>query len=110
MQQQPYPADFSRTSPALQGGLPAEIPDAHPALAKTPDVMRVECALGPPAEDRIRVQKNPGGGQEVIIAAHLAGRYLGTAEVVPLPLRLCQNETHLLHPRVAVDDDQELRP
>ena len=72
--------------------------------------MRIERALGPPIHDRIGVQKHPGRGQEVIIAAHLAGRYFRAAEVFPVPLRARQNEAHLLHPRVAVDDDHDLRP
>jgi hypothetical protein len=90
--------------------LPAEIPDAHPVFTETPNVMRVESAFGSPVEDRIGVQKHPARGKEVIIAAHLTGRYHRAAEVVPLPLHARQNEPPLLHPRVAVDDDEEPRP
>ena len=56
------------------------------------------------------MQKHPDRGKEVIIAALLTGRYFRAAEIVPLPLRARQNEPQLLHPRVAVDDDEDLRP
>src|SRR4029077_13664294 len=70
----------------------------------------VERALGAPVEDGIVVQKHSHGGQEVVIAAHLAGRYLDPAEIVPFALRLRQDQAHLLDSRVAVDDHQDLRP
>ena len=109
MHQQPHPTHAPPSSPALYRVLPAEIPDAHPVFTETPNVMRVGCAFGSLVEDRIGVQKNPSRSQEVIKAAHLTGRYLRPAEVVPPPLRARQYEAQLLHPRVAVDDD-ELRP
>jgi hypothetical protein len=109
MQQQPHFADFFRALPASDGALPAEIPDAHPALAEAADVVRVEGALGTPVEDRIGVAEYSGGSKEMITPARLAGRYLGAPEIIPLALRLRQNEAHLLDLRVAVDDDQKLR-
>src|SRR5439155_24887201 len=72
--------------------------------------MRVEGALGTPVEDRIAVAEHSGRSEEMITPARLPGRDLAAAEIVPLSLRLRQNEAHLLDLWAAVDNDQELRP
>ena len=84
VQQQPHFAYLCGAPPASDGALPPEIPDTHPGFTETPDIMGVESTFGPPIDDRIGVQKDPSRGQEVIIATHLAGRYLYAPEVVPL--------------------------
>src|SRR6516225_7689312 len=109
MQQQ---SDFAflTCSPALGSALPAKIPDAHALEPKPANMLFIECALGAPVEDRIRVEKDPGRREVVIEPARLAGGYFCTAEAFPKYIQPRQHDPHLLDIRIAVDNDQQLRP
>ena len=73
-------------------------------------MLGVECALGPPVEDSIRLREHARGCQVVIAPAHLAGGHSRTAEAGPCPIRTRQHYPHLPDSRVAVDDDEQLGP
>ena len=66
--------------------------------------------LGPPVEYQIRVQEHAGGRQVVVAPAGLSGGYLRPAKAAPCPVRSRQHEAYLLDIRIAVDNDEQLRP
>src|SRR5215472_11163362 len=107
VQEQPDIAFFP-CPPAFRCTLPAEIPDAHPLSPQAANVLRIECALGSPVEDKIGVQKDTGGSEVVVAPAHLAGRYSRATKAVPRSVRARQHDAHLLGAWIAVDDDNEL--
>src|SRR6516162_4618620 len=103
MQKQPDIA-FFLCPPAFGGTLPAKIPNAHSLAPEPANMLRIECALGPPVEDCIRVQKDPDRRQVVVEPAPLSGRYFRAAEAFPRPVGTGQYDAHLLDIGIVVDD------
>ena len=69
----------------------------------------VERALGPPIQDPVGVRENAGRCQKMLKTARPAGRHLAAAEALPWRVGARQHDPHLLHARVAIDDDEQLR-
>ena len=98
-------------APALRCPVPAEIPNPHSLQPEAANVVLVEGALGAVVEDRVGVQEHADRGDVGSVpSSGLPGRDAAASDDLPRLVRLGHDDAQLLDARIAIDDDQQLRP
>ena len=110
MHLQPDLGEVTIETPPSRGGLPAEVPHAHPLQAQTANMVFVEGAEGAVVEDAISVQEYPDRRDEIAASSGLAGRYLAASYHLPGGIGAREDDAQLLHCGIAIGYDKQLRP